>query len=126
MKRYKVMTQKDRFFSGRFDPERLEDAINAYADQGWHVMGIATATIGTAIGGHRDEILVLMEREASEAEILAVKAASTTAPIQNSAARGTTAEYELARLDSLRKQGIVSDTEFERRRQELLAEQGKR
>ena len=28
---YKVMTQKDRFFSGKFNPEKLEAALNSYA-----------------------------------------------------------------------------------------------
>ena len=43
MKEYKVMTQKDRFFGGKFDPEKLENAINAYAAEGWTVISVATA-----------------------------------------------------------------------------------
>lgn len=34
MKEYKVLTQKDRFFGGKFDPEKLESAINSYASAG--------------------------------------------------------------------------------------------
>lgn len=34
MKEYKVLTQKDKWFSGKFDPANLEQAINAYASQG--------------------------------------------------------------------------------------------
>jgi hypothetical protein len=34
MKEYKVLTQKDKWFSGRFDPEKLEEALNACAEQG--------------------------------------------------------------------------------------------
>lgn len=30
MKEYKVLTQKDKWFSGKFDPANLEQAINAY------------------------------------------------------------------------------------------------
>jgi len=37
MKQYKVLTQKDRFFAGKFDPEKLESAINSYASEGWVV-----------------------------------------------------------------------------------------
>jgi len=48
--------QKDKWFSGKFDPERLEDAVNAYADQGWRVKGVATASI-PGFGGARDEQL---------------------------------------------------------------------
>lgn len=32
---YKVLTQKDRFFAGKFDPAKLEQAVNSYADEGW-------------------------------------------------------------------------------------------
>jgi hypothetical protein len=35
MNQYKVLTQKDRFFAGKFDPEKLEAAINSYAAVGW-------------------------------------------------------------------------------------------
>jgi hypothetical protein len=43
LKRYKVMAQKDRFFAGKFDPEKLESAMNAYASEGWEVIAVATA-----------------------------------------------------------------------------------
>src|SRR6185436_18156204 len=33
MKQYKVLTQKDKWFSGKFDPDQLEQALNAYAQQ---------------------------------------------------------------------------------------------
>jgi uncharacterized protein DUF4177 len=63
VKTYKVMTQKDRFFSGKFDPERLEAAINSYAEQGWQVVSIATASIPGGFGGAREELIVLMQRD---------------------------------------------------------------
>lgn len=62
MKQYKVMTQKDRFFSGKFDPEKLESAINSYAEQGWTVITTATASI-PGFGGNREELIIIMERE---------------------------------------------------------------
>lgn len=62
MKQYKVMTQKDRFFAGKFDPEKLESAINSYAEQGWEVVSIATASI-PGFGGTREELVVVMERQ---------------------------------------------------------------
>lgn len=61
VKEYKVMTQKDRFFSGKFDPEKLESAINSYAEQGWEVVSVATASI-PSFGGTRDELIVVLER----------------------------------------------------------------
>ena len=62
MMEYKVLSQKDKFFSGKFDPELLEKAINAYAGQGWEVVSMATASI-PGFGGPRDEIVVLFQRE---------------------------------------------------------------
>ena len=65
MKRYKVLTQKDRFFAGKFDPEKLEAAINSYAQEGWEVVSIASASIhGTFGSQNREELVVVMERAA--------------------------------------------------------------
>jgi hypothetical protein len=58
---YKVLTQKDRFFHGKFDPEKLEAALNAYAEEGWRVVGAATADVG-ALGRNRQEMVVIMGR----------------------------------------------------------------
>jgi len=59
MKEYKVMTQKDRFFSGTFDPEKLEAALNSYASEGWEFKGVATPVFGTT----NKEIMVFLERQ---------------------------------------------------------------
>jgi Domain of unknown function (DUF4177) len=58
---YKVITQKDKWFSGKFDPEKVEGALNSYAKQGWTLKGVATATI-PGFGGAREEIVIIMER----------------------------------------------------------------
>ena len=63
MKEYKVMTQKDRFFAGKFDPEKLEAAINSYASQGWRVVSVATADIPGGFSQTRQEIVVIFERD---------------------------------------------------------------
>lgn len=62
MKEYKVMSQKDKWFSGKFDPENLERGINAYAAQGWEVISIATASV-PGITGTRDEMVVVFQRD---------------------------------------------------------------
>lgn len=62
MKEYKVMSQKDKWFSSKFDPEALEKGLNAYAAQGWCVVSIASASI-PGITGTRDEMVVVFERE---------------------------------------------------------------
>jgi hypothetical protein len=61
VKQYKVMSQKDKWFSRKFDPETLEQAINAYAAQGWEVISVATASI-PSFGGAREELIVVFER----------------------------------------------------------------
>jgi len=59
---FKVLSQKDKWFSGKFDPEHLEAAINAYASQGWIVNTGATATFpGFMV--NREEMIVILERE---------------------------------------------------------------
>ena len=58
---YKVLTQKDKWFSGKFDPANLEIAINAYAQQGWRVIGCATADI-PGFGATRQEFITILER----------------------------------------------------------------
>jgi hypothetical protein len=59
---YKVLTQKDRFFAGKFNPEKLEGAINAYASEGWRVISATTASI-PALTSNREEMVIIMERE---------------------------------------------------------------
>jgi hypothetical protein len=60
-KQYKVLTQKDKWFSGKFDPELIEKALNAYAQQGWAVKSVTSASIPGAFGV-RDELIVILER----------------------------------------------------------------
>ena len=59
---YKVLTQKDKWFSGKFDPQRLEAAINAYAQQGWRVVIATTASFPGFFSSDRDELILVMER----------------------------------------------------------------
>ena len=61
---YKVLTQKDKWFSGKFDPMVLEQAMNSYAKEGWRVKGVATASMG--MNSTRDEIVVVLERQISQ------------------------------------------------------------
>ncbi|MCR5068041.1 MAG: DUF4177 domain-containing protein [Erysipelotrichaceae bacterium] len=61
MKEYKVLSQKDKWFSGKFDPAVLEAAINSYAQQGWIVKAAFTASI-PALTGAREEALIILER----------------------------------------------------------------
>jgi hypothetical protein len=62
MKEYKVLTQKDKFIGGKFDPVKLETALNSYAEQGWRVVATATAQV-PGLAGNREEIILVMERD---------------------------------------------------------------
>lgn len=59
---YKVMTQKDRWFGGKFDPMKLDQALNSYAGEGWRVVASTTAAFPT-LTGSRDEMIVILERQ---------------------------------------------------------------
>jgi hypothetical protein len=61
---YKVLTQKDRWFGGKFEPKKIEEALNAYAQEGWRVVGTATATFPALLSSNRDELILILEREA--------------------------------------------------------------
>ena len=63
MKQYQVLTQKDKWFSGKFDPQKLGEALNAYAQQGWVVKSAFSASIPSAFGGPREEAIVILERD---------------------------------------------------------------
>lgn len=62
-KEYKVMSQKDKWFNGKFDPERLEQALNAYAREGWRVITCSSADIRTFMSGDRQELIIILERD---------------------------------------------------------------
>lgn len=63
MKQYKVLTQKDKWFTGKFDPQRLEAAINAYAQQGWKVVSSFSAEIPGLMNLSREEAIIILERD---------------------------------------------------------------
>jgi hypothetical protein len=64
LKEYKILTQKDKWFGGKFDPELLEKAVNAYAKHGWRVISCATAQI-PGFAGNREEMMIVLERDKS-------------------------------------------------------------
>ena len=66
---YKVLTQKDKFFSRKFDPEQLQAALNSYANEGWRLVTAATAEIGAGIGS-REEMIFMLERERPQANVM--------------------------------------------------------
>jgi hypothetical protein len=61
-KEYKVLSSRDKIFEGKFDLERLEQALNYYAREGWVVKAMATPHIKAFTEGMKEEIVVLLER----------------------------------------------------------------
>lgn len=62
MKEYKVLSQKDKWSSGKFDPALLEQALNSYAKQGWRLVSAFSANI-PGMFGDRDEAVMILERD---------------------------------------------------------------
>ena len=58
---YMVLTQKDRVFGGKFNPQQLQEALNGFARQGWRVAE-ATTTTFPGFTGAREELVFILER----------------------------------------------------------------
>lgn len=63
IKEYKVLTQRDERFGGTFDPAKLEQVLNAYAAQGWHVVSVAPISFANAAGEPRTETIAILGRD---------------------------------------------------------------
>jgi hypothetical protein len=61
-RQYKVLTPKDKFFDGKFDLARLEEALNHFGRQGWIVKAMSTPQVKSFSGALEETIVVLLER----------------------------------------------------------------
>ncbi len=59
---YKVLTPRDKFFDGKFDLARLEEALNHFGRQGWIVKSMSTPHVKGFTGVLEETIVVLLER----------------------------------------------------------------
>ncbi len=59
---YKVLTPRDKFFDGRFELSKLEEALNYYGRQGWTVKAMSTPHVKGFSGAMEECIVVLLER----------------------------------------------------------------
>jgi hypothetical protein len=59
---YKVLTPKDKYFDGKFDLTRLEEALNHFGRQGWIVKSMSTPHVKGFTGVLEETIVVLLER----------------------------------------------------------------
>jgi hypothetical protein len=57
---YKVLTQQDRRWSGKFSPENLERTLNGYAAEGWRVVG--TFPVASPWSLSTSQVMILLER----------------------------------------------------------------
>lgn len=62
MYEYKILTQKDGLFGGKFNPEKVQSALNSLAQQGWRVVQ-ATTTTWPGMMGSREELVFVLEKE---------------------------------------------------------------
>jgi hypothetical protein len=58
---YKVLTQQDRRWSGKFSPENLEHTLNRYAAEGWRV--VATVPVASPWSLSTSQVMILLEQE---------------------------------------------------------------
>jgi hypothetical protein len=60
---YKVLTERDKSFSGAFDPEKLEVVLNGYAREGWRLTeGFMVASVWKSA---KAEVMLILEREST-------------------------------------------------------------
>jgi hypothetical protein len=58
---YKVLSQNDRRWSGKFSPENLEQVLNSYAAEGWRV--VSTLPVASPWSMSTSQVMILLERE---------------------------------------------------------------
>ena len=57
---YKIHTQRDKTFSGAFDPTEFEAALNAHAAHGWRLAeGFMVSSLWKSM---KSEIVLILER----------------------------------------------------------------
>jgi hypothetical protein len=61
-RQYKLLTSKDKYFDGKFDLTRLEEALNHFAKQGWTVKSMTLPHIKGYGGVTEETVVVLLER----------------------------------------------------------------
>lgn len=64
MKTYKVLTIGNKLLGGKFNPEKVEQIINSYAELGWRIASVTAADKnGSFAGGGMQELVVIFEHD---------------------------------------------------------------
>jgi hypothetical protein len=61
IRQYKVLSQKEQGFTGKFNPVKLEEALNQWAHRGWSVKTASSIKV-QGHGGDHEELIVILER----------------------------------------------------------------
>ena len=65
MYEYKVLTERDKRFTGGFDPDTLEATLNSYASEGWRLVdAVSTANL---MKSTKAELIMILERTTARA-----------------------------------------------------------
>jgi hypothetical protein len=62
VREYKILTPRDKYFDGKFDLARLEEALNHFAKLGWSVKSVSTPHFKGFSGVMEETITVVLER----------------------------------------------------------------
>ena len=63
-KEYKIISQRDHWFTSNFNKEEMERALNELALDGWRLITAETVGYGTGgFGGNREELYFFLERD---------------------------------------------------------------
>ncbi|MGB9378418.1 MAG: DUF4177 domain-containing protein [Mycobacteriales bacterium] len=60
MYEYKVLTERDKRFSDKFDPDVLQTALNAYGADGWWLA--ESVLVSAPMKSSKTELLLILER----------------------------------------------------------------
>ena len=60
MYEYKVLTERDKRFTGGFDPDTLEATLNSYASEGWRL--VDAVSTGNLMKSTKAELIMILER----------------------------------------------------------------
>ena len=64
MLEYKVLSERDKGFTGGFDPAVLENLLNSYAANGWRLAeGFLVASLWKSV---KSEVVLILERTRSD------------------------------------------------------------
>ena len=63
MYEYKIITERDKRFTGGIDPDALEASLNSYASEGWRLVEALSA--GNLMKSTKGELIMILERSST-------------------------------------------------------------